>query len=536
MVVVKQFCFATLGSSWSAFTAHEREIQVLRGLNHPGIPKYLGAFETVDGFCLIQEYKNALTLAVKRSFDAEEVKQIAIKVLEILVYLQNRIPPVIHRDIKPENILVDEQLNVYLIDFGMSRIGSEEVFGSSIFKGTPGFLPPEQIRQPTIATDLYGLGATLICLLTGTPSTQIQKLTDDDDPYVYHFRHLLPQLSLRFLNWLELMVQPRLKDRFANAQVAIDALKPLDVVRTPGIKLSVTEVSFSASRLGENLTQTITVENPIPDTVLHGKWVVAPHPQDPPHTPDSHSWISVNPAQFRDNNTTCRVQVDTSELMAGKLYERQLILHTNAYPEIYTINIKVNTANFAIKKRKTPYVGIVLVMLTSAIISGFLTSSGLPAMIVFACFSFSVIFTIIAALIDSSNSLVNLVLFLASLTFLVIGSVWIGIDTASIHGNLIGVLSGHSVMYLVALLNRDIYKYIQNIQTVGKASTILLIFAAGLGATFGIGCILGFFNPYILSGMALTGLPLATMLLHPIFKQRKLIAKYRQSEEHLIKP
>lgn len=98
-VVLKQFCFAQTGSNWSAFSAHEREIQVLRGLNHPGIPQYLGALETLDGFCLIQEYKNAPTLAVRRSFETDEIKQIAIKVLEILVYLQNRIPPVIHRDI-----------------------------------------------------------------------------------------------------------------------------------------------------------------------------------------------------------------------------------------------------------------------------------------------------------------------------------------------------------------------------------------------------------------------------------------------------
>ncbi|MEH1940015.1 MAG: hypothetical protein V7L01_07340 [Nostoc sp.] len=66
MVVVKQFCFAQVGSNWSAFTAHEREIQVLQGFNHPGIPKYLGAFGTPDGFCL-QEYKNAPTLAARRS-------------------------------------------------------------------------------------------------------------------------------------------------------------------------------------------------------------------------------------------------------------------------------------------------------------------------------------------------------------------------------------------------------------------------------------------------------------------------------------
>ncbi|NJR75043.1 MAG: serine/threonine protein kinase [Scytonema sp. CRU_2_7] len=373
-VVLKQFCFAQVGSSWSAFRAHEREIQVLKGLNHPGIPRYLGAFETQDGFCLIQEYKNAPSLAVQRSFEPEEINQIAVKVLEILVYLQNRIPPVIHRDIKPENILVDDQLNVYLIDFGMSRLGSQEVSGSSVFQGTPGFIPPEQMRKPTEASDLYGLGAMLICLLTGTKSTAIQDLTDEDDPYLINFRHLLPQLSLRFLDWLEKMVQPSLKKRFANAQTALEALIPLDVIRVlgeviclPRVELSQSALEFQATHLGEKLTQTVTVENSIPDTVLEGKWEVAPYAQDPPHTPDAHAWISVEPAKFARNHSVCHIHVDTSKLMADKLYERQLLLQTNAYPEIYPLAVRVQTAPLPIERRKVPYAELANVLLICAI-------------------------------------------------------------------------------------------------------------------------------------------------------------------------
>jgi serine/threonine protein kinase len=150
-VVVKQFQFAKFNSDWSGFKAYEREIQVLQGLSHPGIPRYLDSFETPDGFCMVQEYKNAQSLAVPRSFDPDEIKQIAVSLLEILVYLQNRIPSVIHRDIKPENILVDEQLNVYLVDFGFARIGGGEVAMSSVALGTLGFMPPEQLynRQLT---------------------------------------------------------------------------------------------------------------------------------------------------------------------------------------------------------------------------------------------------------------------------------------------------------------------------------------------------------------------------------------------------
>jgi serine/threonine protein kinase len=53
-------------------------------------------------------------------------------VLEILVYLQNRVPPIIHCDIKPENIPIDELENAYLIDFGFAHIGMGEIAMSSV--------------------------------------------------------------------------------------------------------------------------------------------------------------------------------------------------------------------------------------------------------------------------------------------------------------------------------------------------------------------------------------------------------------------
>ena len=369
-MVIKQFCFAQAGSNWSGFEAHQREIKVLQGLTHPGIPRYINSFATSDGFCLVQEYINAQSLAeLLGNFEIEEVKQIAVKALEILGYLQNLNPPIIHRDIKPENILVDEELNVYIIDFGFARIGSQEVAASSVFKGTPGFIPPEQMFKPTNATDLYALGVTLICLLTEIKSTKIDQLQDKDDPYLIKFHHLLPRLSLRFLGWLEKMVQPLQKNRFANAQSALEALKPLDVIRVAGVDLSETVLEFKANRLGEKLTQSITIENPIADTLLQGRWEVAPHPHDPPHTPDDHAWISVTPARFIGNQTRCQILVDTSKLMADKQYKRLLILHSNAYPQTHTLTVKVQTAALPIEKRKIPSGDLIGLFLMTVVVA-----------------------------------------------------------------------------------------------------------------------------------------------------------------------
>jgi hypothetical protein len=238
VIVLKQFCFAIAGSNWSGFNAYEREIQVLQALDYPKIPRYLDSFETSDGFCLVQEYKQAPSLAENRSFTPAAIKTIAIEILEILVYLQSRTPPIIHRDIKPENILVDDNLTVYLVDFGFASISSQESLGSSVFKGTPGFIPPEQVRKPTEASDLYSLGVTLICLLTRTRSPEVLKLTAEDDPYTFEFKHLLPPLNPRFVDWLAKMVQPKLKDRYANAAEALAALNLLEVMRDLAVQSS----------------------------------------------------------------------------------------------------------------------------------------------------------------------------------------------------------------------------------------------------------------------------------------------------------
>lgn len=229
-VVIKEFRFASAIADWSGVKAHEREIEILQQLSHSRIPRYIDSFEMPGFFYMVQEYKNAPSLGSKRSFYPEQIKQIAISILEILVYLQKQIPPIIHRDIKPENILIDEQLNAYLVDFGLAKIQNTKIALSSFVTGTPGFMPPEeQFGYPlTEASDLYSLGATLICLLSNTRSVDIGKLIDDN--YRFNFQKLVPQISPRFESWLMKMVERNRKRRYANATVALEALKPIEVV------------------------------------------------------------------------------------------------------------------------------------------------------------------------------------------------------------------------------------------------------------------------------------------------------------------
>jgi serine/threonine protein kinase len=231
-VVIKEFSLAITSADWFGFKAYEHEAEILQKLSHPRIPRYLNSFASNKAFYLVLEYKKALPLSSRRRFHAEEIKQIAVSILEILVYLQQRIDPIIHRDIKPENILVDEQLNAYLVDFGLARVQGAEIALTSLVAGTPGFISPEErLGYPlSLASDLYSLGATIICLLTNTPSTDIQELINSNG--CFDFQKLDSQINLRFRSWLMGMLQFKRQYRYPNAADALAALEPIQVTGT----------------------------------------------------------------------------------------------------------------------------------------------------------------------------------------------------------------------------------------------------------------------------------------------------------------
>ena len=226
-VVIKRFAFATVDASWTGYRDHEREIVVLRELDHPRIPKYIDSFETDDGFCLVQQWLDVRPVGARTSFSPEQVKAMALSVLDILVYLQSRLPPVIHRDLKPDNILVEDDGTAYLVDFGLARSGRNTA--STIAVGTPGFMAPEQMlgRQLTPATDLFGLGATLISMLTGTPAVELGALIDAT--MRFDLSTLPTGLDPRFVDWLAKLVAPTLDARHSDARVASEALESIEI-------------------------------------------------------------------------------------------------------------------------------------------------------------------------------------------------------------------------------------------------------------------------------------------------------------------
>ncbi|MGK7933619.1 MAG: serine/threonine protein kinase [Microcystaceae cyanobacterium] len=253
-VVIKQFKLAQQGATWEDEKALLREIELLQQLNHPRIPKYLTSFESTEGLCLVQEYINAPSASQVKSLSVIQIKAIALSVLEILSYLQSQCPPVYHRDIKPENILIDSENQAYLIDLGCGRWGEADFSGSTVVKGTPGFMPPEQLwGQITAASDLYSLGITLICIIKGIKTEELKDLRDSQGKInVYSF---LSGVSRDFLHWLDTMIQPDPHQRYQNAQMAATHLINIDPIPSAWEKVPiVSEVTNNY-----HLTQIFTV-------------------------------------------------------------------------------------------------------------------------------------------------------------------------------------------------------------------------------------------------------------------------------------
>ena len=157
-----------------------REAYILGRLNHPFIPSVCDIEEDDEAFYIIEEYIEGQSLYdyIRENgiFEQRKGLELGVKLAKIIDFLHSGNSfKVCHLDIQPKNIIIKEN-QIYLIDYG-NAICSGIDMGDTVM-ATKGFAPPEQFLygfgkniEHSVPADIYGFGAVLLYMLTGTYKT-----------------------------------------------------------------------------------------------------------------------------------------------------------------------------------------------------------------------------------------------------------------------------------------------------------------------------------------------------------------------------
>ncbi len=184
-VCIKELVYRRIGS-FDVEERFRREAGILEQLDHPQVPNYVDDFVSGEGrtlgLYLVQELVEGESLAEELShhrYDEKDVLRIVAEVADVLAYLHGKSPPVVHRDLKPANVMRRSSSGeLVLVDFGSVKDSLRE--GTASTAGTFGYMAPEQLHgRATPATDLYGLGALAVALLSRQDPAEL--VNDDNE-------------------------------------------------------------------------------------------------------------------------------------------------------------------------------------------------------------------------------------------------------------------------------------------------------------------------------------------------------------------
>jgi len=166
-----------------AIQKFEKEVTVLAGLRHAGIPEIVDHFAIANQQYLVMEYirGKSLSQVLEETFQPmyePDVLRFGIQLAGILHFLHKQAPPLIFRDLKPSNIMVTGDNLVKLINFGLGRHFRSIKDINTRKIGTPGYAPPEQFGRDIFdrRTDIYALGSILHQLITLRNPTKISNV------------------------------------------------------------------------------------------------------------------------------------------------------------------------------------------------------------------------------------------------------------------------------------------------------------------------------------------------------------------------
>ncbi|XP_031485643.2 receptor-like protein kinase At3g21340 [Nymphaea colorata] len=155
------------------------EVKLLVTVHHKNLVSFVGYCDEGMNMIVLYEYMHNGSLrdllsgkkATTEPLTWKRRLQIALDVAAGLEYLHSGCKPaIIHRDVKTTNILLNEQLEAKLADFGISRVDGKTQT-STVIAGTPGYIDPEYSETSILTkkSDVYSFGVVLFELICGHP-------------------------------------------------------------------------------------------------------------------------------------------------------------------------------------------------------------------------------------------------------------------------------------------------------------------------------------------------------------------------------
>ncbi|MEM8719870.1 MAG: serine/threonine-protein kinase [Cyanobacteria bacterium P01_G01_bin.39] len=207
--IIKRLCldFCPSKRKHSAKLLFQHEAKILTRLNgqHSQISRLYDYFNDNGSSYLVQEWISGDTLAQKlwrkKGLSESQTRKILLSLLSVLDCIHSL--GIIHRDIKPQNIILREEDRLpVLIDFSVAYQMSDLTPPMPMIVGTPEYMSREQsMGQIAYQNDLYSLGVTTICLLSGLPHNTRQnwrELSISDDLKLVIHRTISDKANLRF--------------------------------------------------------------------------------------------------------------------------------------------------------------------------------------------------------------------------------------------------------------------------------------------------------------------------------------------------
>ncbi len=214
------------GVSRELLSRFAQEQSVLAGLNHPNICQLYDALVTDEGWpCIVMELIDGETIVdycEKNNIGLRDRVRLLVDVVAAVAYAHSQL--VVHRDIKPANVLVSENGQVKLLDFGIAKLLESDSGLTKAAPMTPRYASPEQLLgQPvTVASDIAQLGLLIYEVLTGDPlnpsetlASAIQRAADGRSLRVELERG--KDLPREVLPIIEQCLRADPSDRYANA-------------------------------------------------------------------------------------------------------------------------------------------------------------------------------------------------------------------------------------------------------------------------------------------------------------------------------